>query len=140
MLSRNQRTEIDGILVERMVTGGLCELIVGVRHDPTFGHVLIVGSGGLLVELAGDTIPLLRPVVRGDVEAALRRLRVWPRLVRADVAAAVDAVLAVASLVDGHETDLLELELNPLLVLEGGAVALDALCRLAPGSHVSAPG
>jgi acetate---CoA ligase (ADP-forming) len=140
MLSRNQRSEIDGILVERMVTGGLCELIVGVRHDPIFGHVLIVGSGGVLVELAGDTIPLLRPVVGGDVEAALRRLRVWPRLVRADVGAAVDAVLAVARLVDGYETELLELELNPLLVLERGAVALDALCRLAPGSPVSAPG
>jgi acetate---CoA ligase (ADP-forming) len=140
MLARNQGTEIDGILVERMVTGGVCELIVGVRHDPTFGHVLIVGSGGLLVELAGDTVPLLRPVVREDVEAALRRLRAWPRLARADLAAAVDAVLAVARLVDCRERDLLELELNPLLVLERSAVALDALCRLVPGSQASGPG
>jgi acyl-CoA synthetase (NDP forming) len=134
MLARNRGVRLDGVLVERMVGGGVCELIVGARRDPAFGHVLLVGSGGVLVELAGDTVSLLRPVSAEDVEQALRRLKVWPRLARGDVAAAVDAVLAVARLVDARADDLVELDVNPLLVLERGAVALDALCLLARGS------
>ena len=140
MLDRNRGVELDGVLVERMVSGVICELLVGARRDASFGHVLVVGSGGVLVELAADTVPLLRPVAREDVEAALRCLRVWPRLARADVAAAVDAVLAVARLVEERAGDLVELDVNPLLVLERGAVAADALCLLSPGSGGPEPG
>ena len=74
------------------------------------------------------------------MEAALRCLRVWPRLARADVAAAVDAVLAVARLVEERAGDLVELDVNPLLVLERGAVAADALCLLSPVSGGPEPG
>jgi acyl-CoA synthetase (NDP forming) len=129
MLAANPGVELDGVLVERMVTGGMCELLVGARHDPSFGHVLVVGSGGVLVELAGDTVPLLPPIARDDVSAALCRLRVWRRLERADVDAAVDAVLAVARLVEARARDLAEIEINPLVVLGQGAIAVDALCR-----------
>lgn len=132
MLARNRGVELDGILVERMVTGGLCELLVGAKHHPAFGHVLLVGSGGVLVELAADTAVLLRPVSRQDAEEALRRLRVWPRLERAGPGAAVEAILAVARLVEERAAELAELDVNPLVVVEGGAVAADALCRLAP--------
>jgi acetyl-CoA synthetase len=130
MLSRNRDLRLDGLLVERMVEGAVAELLVGVRHDPSFGHVLLVGSGGSLVELVADTAPLLLPVGRDDVKAALASLRVWPRLALGDVEAAVAAVLAVARLVEERGEDVAELEVNPLLVLERGAVAVDALCLL----------
>ena len=140
MLDRNRGVELEGVLVERMVSGVICELLVGARRDASFGHVLVVGSGGVLVELAADTVPLLRPAAREDVEAAFRCLRVWPRLARADVAAAVDAVLAVARLVEERAGDLVELDVNPLLVLERGAVAADALCLFSPVSGGPEPG
>lgn len=130
MLARNPVTAISGVLVERMVDGAVCELLVGIRYDRSFGHVLVVGSGGGLVELIGDVAPVLFPVTREDAEAALRRLRLWPRLALGDVDAAIGVVLALARLVEQRGHELAELEVNPLLVLEHGAVAVDALCRI----------
>jgi acyl-CoA synthetase (NDP forming) len=134
MLTRNPGVRANGVLVERMVEGSACELLIGARHDAAFGHVLYIGSGGSLVELVADARPLLPPVERSDVEAALASLRIWPRLRNADAEAAVDVAVAVTRLVEEHSDEIVELEINPLLVLERGAVAVDALClsRLTP--------
>ena len=61
-----------GLYVERMVEGGVAELIVGITRDPLFGPVMTVGSGGVLVELLKDSATLLLPASRDDIEAALR--------------------------------------------------------------------
>ena len=61
-----------GLYVERMVEGGVAELIVGVTSDPLFGPVMTVGSGGVLVELLKDSATLLLPASREDVDAALQ--------------------------------------------------------------------
>ncbi|MFN3644581.1 MAG: acetate--CoA ligase family protein, partial [Gemmobacter sp.] len=72
------------------------------------------------------------PVGAAEIEAALRRLRLWPRLdgyrgrPRADVAAVVDAALAVQALMRVAPR-LAEVEINPLMVRAAGAVAVDAL-------------
>ncbi|MFO1147244.1 MAG: acetate--CoA ligase family protein [Alsobacter sp.] len=127
----------DRLLVEAMQADVVAELIVGVTRDPTFGPTLTVGAGGVLVELLADARTLLLPASRDDVEAALRSLKAW-RLLQGyrgrpagDVTAAVEAVLAVARFAEAHAGRLLELDVNPLLVLpEGrGAVAVDALVR-----------
>jgi acetyl-CoA synthetase len=125
MLERNAGVALSGVLVEQMVGGAVAELLVGIKRDPVFGPVVVVGAGGGLVELIGDARPLLAPVTRPAVEAALRSLRTWPRIARGDVAAAVDAVLAIA----GLAPDVVELDVNPLLVLDVGCVAADALVR-----------
>ena len=125
MLERNAGVSLSGVLVEQMVGGAVAELLVGIKRDPVFGPVVVVGAGGGLVELIGDARPLLAPVTRPAVEAALRSLRTWPRIARGDVAAAVDAVLAIA----GLAPDVVELDVNPLLVLDVGCVAADALVR-----------
>jgi succinyl-CoA synthetase beta subunit len=127
MLARNPGVPLDGIVVERVVTGAVCELLVGAHYDPEFGPVLLVGSGGTDVELYADTIALLVPVQRLEVEAALQRLRTWPRLARGDVEAAVEAVLAIGGLAGREAGRISELEINPLIVLERGAVAVDVL-------------
>lgn len=122
------------LLVESMVTGAVAELVVGVRHDPSVGHALTMGAGGVLVELLRDTVTLLLPVVADDVRQAIARLRIAPVLAghrgapAADVDAAVSVVLAVAAMV-GEDDGLLDIEINPLLVLPAGqgAVAVDAL-------------
>jgi acetyl-CoA synthetase len=127
----------DRLLVEAMQQDVVAELIVGVTRDPTFGPTLTVGAGGVLVELLADASTLLLPATRADVEAALASLKVW-RLVEGyrgrpagDAAAAVEAVIAVASFAQAHAERLLELDVNPLLVLPKGrgAVAVDALVR-----------
>ncbi|MFI1966478.1 acetate--CoA ligase family protein [Streptomyces pathocidini] len=120
-------------LVERMVEGAVAELIVGVHHDPRFGLALTIGAGGVLVELVRDSVTLLLPAGRADIAAALRELRAWPLLSGfrgpgADVAAVVQAIEAIAHYARDCE-DLTELEVNPLLALRDGAVAVDALIR-----------
>ena len=127
------------ILVERMVTDGIAELIVGIDRDPQFGPYLVVGFGGILVELVSDSHTLLLPATRDQVLAALGALKTAPMLdgfrglPLADKAAAVDAIMAVAAFAAEHADTILELDVNPLIVRpEGlGAVAADALVRLA---------
>ncbi len=125
MLERNVGVPLSGVLVEQMVGGAVAEILVGIKRDPVFGPVVVVGAGGGLVELIDDARPLLQPITRRTVEEALRGLRTWPRIARGDAAAAVDAVLQIAGL--AH--DVVELDVNPLLVLEVGCVAADALVR-----------
>lgn len=125
----------DRFLVERMVAPAVAELIVGVRRDPQFGPVLTIGAGGVLVELVDDVATLLLPATEAEVRAALRSLRTWPLLAgfrgrpAGDVAAVVRAVSGLVAYATDDATGLLELDVNPLLVLpEGrGAVAVDVL-------------
>jgi len=63
------------LLVEEMVEGAIAELIIGADFDPVFGKYLIIGGGGVLVELLSDSIPLLLPVERNSVLEALSELK-----------------------------------------------------------------
>ena len=123
--------QADGVLVERFVDEAVAELIVGVKRDPAFGPVLVLGSGGGDVELIDDAVPLLLPVSAAAVERALARLRCHGRLVEggADLGSLVDTVLRIAALVERHRAGLVELDVNPLLALREGCVAVDALAR-----------
>ena len=70
----------ESYLVERMVEGAVTELIVGVARDPQFGPYLVVGGGGILVELMKDSASLLLPVTREHVLEALGALQCAPLL------------------------------------------------------------
>lgn len=134
-------TLTDRILVERMVTDAVAELIVGVDRDPTVGPLLMIGAGGVLAELLRDTAVLLLPASRAEVETALDGLKVaalldgWRGRPKGDRAALVDAVLAVARFAEDHVDRLHELDVNPLMVRpEGhGVVAADAVIRMRAG-------
>ncbi|MDH3218737.1 MAG: acetate--CoA ligase family protein [Gammaproteobacteria bacterium] len=116
----------------------LAELIVGVTRDIQFGLVLTIGSGGILVELLQDARTLLIPASRDEIETALAELRSAPLLrgyrgrPRADIDAAVDAILAVQEYAISRAGSLIELDVNPLLVgAQGqGVFAGDALIVL----------
>jgi hypothetical protein len=119
-----------------MVPGAVLELLVGVQRDPRLGLALTLGAGGVLVELVDDTDTVLLPTTRREIREALTGLRVGPVLAGyrgrpADLEAVVAAVEAVAAFAVDQAERLLELEVNPLLVLPDGAVAVDALVRLA---------
>ena len=133
----------DRFLVEQMATQVVAEIIVGVQRDAQFGLSLTLGAGGILVELLQDVQTLLFPVTRADVQSALRGLKAWPLLAgfrgkaAGDVEALVDAVLAIATYAQANAHRLLELDVNPVLVMpEGqGVLAVDALIRLAGEAH-----
>ena len=123
------------VLVERMVTGAVAELIIGLTSDPQFGTALVVGAGGILTELLKDSVALILPTTRPEIERALQTLKVW-KLVEGfrgrsgDAEAVIDAVMAVAKFAEAHHGLIEELDVNPLLVLPDGAVAVDALIKM----------
>ena len=127
----------DRFLVEKMVENAVGELIVGVARDDQFGPYLVIGGGGILVELIKDTASLLLPVQKDEVLSALNRLKCAPLFngfrgsPKADLNAAADAILKVAGIVEENPSSIVELDINPLMVLaEGkGVVAADALIR-----------
>jgi len=130
-------TVIETVLIEKMVSGVVAELIVGVKRDPQFGLALVIGAGGILVEMVQDSALLLLPTDRAEIERAVRGLKIAKVLQgyrgkpAGDIAAAVDAIAAVARYAEAYRDDALELDVNPLMVLEKGAVAVDALIVLA---------
>jgi acyl-CoA synthetase (NDP forming) len=126
-----------GYLAEEMVDGVVAEVLLGLRRDPVYGASLTLGLGGVTAELLADTVTLILPASRADLQAALRRLRLGPLLdgyrgrPRADVDALLDIAERLGALMAAR-TDLQEIEINPILVRArgAGAVAVDALVTL----------
>jgi acyl-CoA synthetase (NDP forming) len=114
------------------------ELIVGSRRDPRFGPVTLVGMGGLYTEVLADVAFALAPVGEADAERLIGSLRAAPLLLGArgrpplDVAAAARATAALSRVAAAHP-EIDELEINPLLVVPGGALGLDARIVLGGG-------
>jgi hypothetical protein len=133
-LGRRQGLTVRGLLVEPMVPAGL-ELIVGMRRDPQFGPIVLVGLGGTLAEVLDDVAIRLAPLDTADAEAmlddlrgarVLGEIRGRPAIDRGAVASMLVALGRLA--VD--RADLLEVDLNPVIASSGGAIAVDALVIL----------
>jgi acetyl coenzyme A synthetase (ADP forming)-like protein len=122
------------ILVQPMVTPGV-EMLVGVTRDSNFGHVIVLGSGGTLVELLRDTTCRLAPLTDRSAREMLAELR-GAALLRgyrgsppADEAALVDVVLRTSGLLAACP-EIIELDLNPVIVTPSGATVVDARIRV----------
>lgn len=128
---------LEGVSVQSMVSGGV-ETIVGAKWDPQFGAVVMVGAGGVWVEVRDDIKLALAPISASRALRLIRELRIWPLLdgargqPRADVAALADTVSRVSWLAATLGPRLAELDVNPLLVrAEGrGTIALDGRATL----------
>ncbi len=128
----------ESLLVEEMVGDGVAELLVGYEYDPALGGFLTLASGGILVELIGDSALLPLPTTADEIRRGLEGLRVM-RLLQGyrgrppgDIEALVDAVDAMAGFCANHAATLAELDINPLIVRPQGCgvVAADALIRM----------
>lgn len=131
--ARPQAT-IRGLLVEAMAPAGK-ELLLGGVRDSQWGPVLMVGLGGIYVEVMGDTTVCLAPVSPDEAATLLDELRIAPLLrgIRGERPVDRPALAAIISrfsqlLVDLPE--LREIEINPLLASPDGAIAVDARARL----------
>ncbi|MBI2467030.1 MAG: GNAT family N-acetyltransferase, partial [Candidatus Rokubacteria bacterium] len=123
-------------LVQEMAPKGV-EMIVGLVHDAQFGPVVACGAGGVLVELLGDVSVRLAPLGREDAGEMVRGLRSYPLLTgfrgapACDVPALEDALLRVSALAEDLP-EVAELDCNPIIVHEKGALVIDARARVAP--------
>jgi acetyltransferase len=131
------QAKIDGLLIQPMVNGGR-ELILGGRQDPQFGPVVLLGLGGIFVEVFEESIVRVAPISRREALEIVESLRGYPILKGArghkpaDVESLVEALLRLSQLLTDFP-EIKELDINPLRVFhEGdGCRALDARIVLA---------
>lgn len=124
----------DGILVSEMVSGGV-EAVVGLSQDELFGPTVMVGLGGVLIEVLGDVAFAVPPFDRSEAARMVASLRGAAILdgVRgqpaADVDALIDVIMKVQTLALDLSGSIAELDINPIVVRPRGqgVVALDAL-------------
>jgi acetyltransferase len=132
---------LEGFLVQRYVEGGI-EALVGVTSDPGLGPIVVVGLGGVQVELFGDASFHLPPVSDLDAREMLGRIKAKKLLEGfrgappADVDALIDVVCKISALVE-VVPEITELDLNPVKVLQrgSGAVVVDGRIRLQAGAR-----
>lgn len=122
----------DEVLVSSMVPAGV-EMFLGVKHDPQFGPVVLVGSGGVLAETIADVQFALPPFDAAHARRCVDRLKLRPLLdgVRGRPAADTDAFCEIAArfseMAAALGDVLAEVDVNPVIVHENGAIAVDAL-------------
>jgi acyl-CoA synthetase (NDP forming) len=123
-----------GLLVAEMVTS-VCELLVGARVDPEFGPIVVVGAGGVLVELYKDVAIRLAPVTQSVAVEMIHQTRAaallegWRGRPRGDLQETARTVVSLSRFIVDFRDRITEVEINPLAVLEEGrgVCALDCL-------------
>ncbi len=125
---------IDGFLIEEMAPAGH-ELVIGGLRDPQFGPLVMVGLGGIFVEILKDVSFRLCPITRIDAEEMLAELKGAAILkgARGTRPASLEAIVDVLLKIGGdngllmqHAADISEADINPLIVSDTAAVAVDA--------------
>lgn len=134
------RARREGLLVARRLQPRV-ELMLGARWDPSFGVLLVLGLGGVAVELEPRTTVLTVPTTRQRVHArlqalgVLRQLGAWRGHAALDPAPLLDTVMRFAAQAQALGPRLRTLEINPLMVTADGVFAADAVVELAPPSE-----
>jgi len=130
--SARPTARLSGVSVQAMAPPGQ-ELVMGLRMDRQFGPLIMVGSGGVLVELLADATTALAPVSKNQASRMLKKLRSYNLLLgyrgrpRYDVLAALDVLCRLAELGSDLAHDIAEADINPVIVGIEGAMAADAL-------------
>ncbi|SOH03463.1 fragment of pimeloyl-CoA synthetase (part 4) [Candidatus Kuenenia stuttgartiensis] len=112
--------DLKGIMVQQMITGGR-ELVLGVSHEPQFGHLIMFGLGGIYVEALKDVTFRIAPVGINEAREMIQEIRAFPLLkgVRGeksvDIDAIVENILRLSQLVKDFP-EIIEMDINPLVV------------------------
>lgn len=134
------KSRVQGWLIEEMIPPGR-EVVIGGLRDPQFGPMIMVGLGGVLVEVLKDVAFRICPIDAEEARAMLGELRGYKLLkgFRGEAAVDIDALVDVMVRIGGadglliqHADTVSELDLNPVIVSGSGAVAADARVMLAP--------
>lgn len=129
------QARLDGVSVQEMAPPGV-ELVLGIQRDAQFGTLVVVGLGGVLVELLGDVSIALAPVTPEKARKMLSSLKGYRLLTGyrgqapRDIESAVDAICRFSELAADMGDALSEADVNPVIVGQDGVVAVDALLVL----------
>ncbi len=128
--NKKPKAEVEGVYVEEMIKGGY-EVIIGGKHDQTFGQVILFGFGGIFVEIFGDVSFRIVPITKEDaidmIEEikATKILKGYRGMKSADIDALTSVLLKTSRML--HENpEIIELDINPVFALHDRAVAADA--------------
>ncbi|MEI3613387.1 acetate--CoA ligase family protein [Pseudogracilibacillus sp. SO30301A] len=124
-------------LIEEMISNPVAELNIGIKRDDQFGLALVISMGGELVHLLNDSVAILLPTTSKEIMEGLLTLKGVKLLqgfrgkAEGDIEAVIATAKAIASYAEDHRDSLLELDVNPLLVLTKGkgVIAVDAFIR-----------
>ena len=128
--NRMPKATIVGVLVQHMIPEGV-EVMVGGLRDPQFGPALTFGMGGIFSEIFKDATFSLAPIEESDAYYMIRSIKAYPILggyrnvPKADESAIVD-ILLKASLMISQRWEIDQMDLNPIIVRQQGATAVDA--------------
>lgn len=124
------KARIEGVLLYHMISGGE-EVIIGLATDATFGKVIMFGLGGIWVEVMKDVSFRVVPVSRQDAQDMVEEIKGYPLLTgirgksAKDIDALCDLLVKVSKLAQANE-EIAEMDLNPIFVMEKGAIIADA--------------
>ena len=123
---------VNGFLVQQMARKGV-EIVIGGKTDPVFGPMVVVGLGGVLVEILRDTVTAPAPVTQVQAERMLGRLRHDAildgarDLLPVDRAALAETIVRVSEFLSDHTGQIAELDINPVICRGSDITAVDAL-------------
>jgi len=126
-----KNAKIDGILIEEMVNPGT-EIIVGAKRDPIFGPVVMVGAGGIFVEILKDVSFGIMPITESYAEAMVKKLKIYNILrgvrgeKKKDIEFIKNLIQIVGTIMELHP-EIKEIDLNPVIVYEHGGIVVDAV-------------
>jgi acyl-CoA synthetase (NDP forming) len=125
-----------GVLVQRMVRPGI-EVMVGGLRDPQFGPTILFGVGGIFTELLKDATFGILPLDEAEAYRMIRSIKAYPLLTgyrnlpKANEKSIVDIMLKASKLLSDY-TEIDQMDLNPTVVNEDGAIVVDARILLRP--------
>ncbi|MFS0574026.1 acetate--CoA ligase family protein [Sporosarcina sp. 179-K 3D1 HS] len=140
--SYNANAVLSGVFVQKMAAKGI-ELIIGIKKDPIFGHQLVIGAGGTLVEVIQDYALRMMPVTELEIEEMVRELKSYPILkgYRGEPGINLDLLKQICmrlnALIQLHP-HIDELDLNPVIFTQGKATICDV--RIAMGCALNEKG
>ncbi|MBX4196822.1 acetate--CoA ligase family protein [Candidatus Pacearchaeota archaeon] len=126
--AKKRKLKIDGILVQEYCWG--TELIMGIKNDEVFGHVIVFGVGGIFTEILKDTSTRKCPITAHDADEMMEELKAkdilhGARGVKVNREFLKHALVAISK-IPGHHPHIEELDINPFMADEEGGKVVDA--------------
>lgn len=137
---KHPEAKIDGVAVQKMARLGV-EVIIGMSKDPQFGPVLMFGLGGILVEVLKDVSFRLVPVTKRDAKEMIKEIKGYPLLEGyreqepANIPFLEELIVKVSQFIE-RNSDIKELDLNPIFAYRDGALVVDARIILEPAAKL----
>lgn len=133
-----QGAQFDGVLIQEMLTDDSIEMFIGSKKDPVFGQIIVVGMGGIYIEILKDAVMRKAPISPNEAQRMLNELRGYSLLEGArgkppyDMEALCEVIAEFSQFVSRHEDEIEEIDLNPIMVFEKGqgVKVADALITL----------